>query len=275
MVGRRKGGMATGLTVGAAMALLLAACGGSDDDTAGASGTSGSATGEPVTGEVRVLAAASLTDVFEDVATEFEEQNPEAEVTFSFAGSSALVTQVVEGAPADVLATASEGTMDDAVDADAVRGEPAVFARNALVLVVPAGNPGDVSGLADLADGERFVGLCAEDVPCGALATDVLADEGVTPQVDTYEPDVRSLLTKVTSGELDAGLVYRTDALAAGDDVEIVEVPGLDDHVTAYPIAPLADAPNAAAAERFVELVLGDEGQAILGDAGFLPPDGG
>lgn len=275
MVGRRTGGMARGLAVGAVVALVVAACGGSDDDTAAAAGTGGSAAGGPVTGEVRVLAAASLTDVFEDIATVFVEQNPDAEVTFSFAGSSALVTQVVEGAPADVLATASAGTMDDAVAADAVQGDPAVFARNALVLVVPAGNPGDVTELADLADTERFVGLCAEDVPCGALATEVLSDEDVTPRVDTYEPDVRSLLTKVTSGELDAGLVYRTDALAAGDDVEIVEVPALDDHVTAYPIAPLADAPNPEAAERFVELVLGGEGLAILGDAGFLPPDGG
>lgn len=255
-----------------AVGLLAVAGCGSGDDESGA--TEGSGGGSAVSGEVQVFAAASLTDVFEEVATVFEEQNPDADVTFNFAGSSALVTQVVEGAPADVLATASPGTMDDAVAADVVQGEPEVFAHNALVLAVPAGNPGDIGGLDDLADGEQFVGLCAADVPCGTLAADVLADAGVTPSVDTYEPDVRSLLTKITSGELDAGLVYRTDALAAGDDVEVIEVPGLDEQTTAYPIAPLADAPNAAAAELFVELVVSDEGQAILADAGFLPGDG-
>jgi len=263
MVGRRIG---TGLLV-TAIAATLAACGGGDDDAAAGDGAVG--------GEVQVFAAASLTDVFEEVATVFEEAHPDADVTFNFAGSSALVTQVAEGAPADVLATASPGTMDDAVAADVVDGSPEVFARNALVLAVPAGNPGEIAGLDGLADGERFVGLCADDVPCGTLAADVLADAGVTPSVDTYEPDVRSLLTKITSGELDAGLVYRTDAQAAGDDVEVIEVPGLAEQTTAYPTSVVRDAPNTEAAELFVELVLSDEGQAILAEAGFQAGGGG
>jgi molybdate transport system substrate-binding protein len=220
--------------------------------------TSGAACGDGSDGRVQVFAAASLTDVFEEVVDRFEAENPDVEVTLSFSGSSALVEQVLDGAPADVLATADERTMDGLVAAEAspARGEPRAFARNRLVLVVPAGNPGAVSELSDLADDELFVGLCAAEVPCGDLAAN----------------DVRSLLTKLTAGELDAGLVYETDARAAGDDVEVVDAPELAEATTSYPIVALGGGDDPSAGADFASFVLGAEGQAILAEAGFEAP---
>jgi molybdate transport system substrate-binding protein len=209
---------------------------------------------------LRVFAAASLTDALSDVERAFEAEHGDVDVVLNLAGSSSLREQIAGGAPADVFASAS------ARHVEGIGDEPVTFATNALELVVPASNPGDVDGLDDLARHELLVGVCAPEVPCGELARRALTDAGVDAAVDTEEPDVRALLTKVAAGELDAGLVYRTDVLAAGDDVVGVDVAG---PATSYPVVAVSDEPLAGA---FVDFLLGDEAQAILADHGFGPP---
>lgn len=252
----------------AAVAVLgaLAACGGSSGDAAPAGDE-----GDGPEGAVTVFAAASLTDAFADVAAAFEDEHPGVTVELSFAGSPSLREQVLEGAPADVVATADEGVMADLVDEGAV-GEPVVFATNRLQLAVPAGNPADVTGLDDLARDELLVGLCAEGVPCGELARRVLADAGVTPAPDTEEPDVRALLAKIEAGELDAGLVYATDVQAAGGAAEGIDVPAGEAGTTRYPIATVAGAPHPDAAAAFVAFVASPAGRDVLVGHGFGPP---
>ena len=252
-------------------AALLAGCGGRGGGPA-ATPTGGTGGGDAVSGQVTVLAAASLTDTFGALAGTFSAENPGAEAVLSFGGSSGLAQQVVAGAPADVFAAASAATMATAVDAGAVAGDPVPFARNRLELVVPAGNPGGVRGLADLADPDRTVALCAPQVPCGAATEKLLAAAGVTAAPDTLEQDVRAVLSKVTLGEVDAGLVYRTDVRAAGERVEGIEVPEAGEAVTDYLIAPLTDAPNPGSARAFVDLVLSEQGREVLADAGFDLP---
>jgi molybdate transport system substrate-binding protein len=244
--------------------LALAACGDGDDDTG-----SGSAA-EGVSGSITVLAAASLTDAFEEVGNAFEEANPDASVEFNFGASSALREQILAGAPADVFASANPSNMDQAVEAGEAEGDE-VFVRNELEIAVPAGNPGDVDGLDDFANADLLIGLCAEEVPCGEFGREALANAGVTPAQDTDEPDVRSLLTKIEAGDLDAGIVYTTDVLAAGDAVEGIEIPEEDNVIAEYPIAALSRAGRPAVAEAFVAFVLSGEGQKILESYGFLP----
>lgn len=225
-------------------------------------------------GTVTVFAAASLTDAFDQVAAAFEEANPGITVELNYAGSSSLRDQILAGAPADVFAAADTAAMDAVVDGDAVAGDPAVFATNEMQIAVPAGNAAGVEGLDDLGDEGLLVGLCAPEVPCGQLGREVLAGAGVTPAPDTEEPDVRSLLTKVAGGELDAGLVYATDVRAAGGDVEGIEIPEGRNVVAEYPIAPLAESGDAAAARAFVDFVLAGSGQEALAAHGFGPPAG-
>jgi molybdate transport system substrate-binding protein len=254
--------------LGTALVLLLAGCGGSADGDAAAT-PSTSPTG--LSGTLTVFAAASLTDVFTDLGEQFEADHPGLDVQFSFAGSSALATQLTQGAPADVFASANESQMGVVTDAG-LADDPQVFAANVLQLAVPAGNPAGVTGLADLAREELAVALCAPQVPCGAAAEDVLAAAGVTATPDTLEEDVRAALTKVELGEVDAALVYTTDVTAAGDAVEGIDVPEAEQAVNDYPVAVLADAPNPEAAAAFVELVRSEEGQQALADAGFRVP---
>lgn len=249
----------------AAAALALAGCGGAPPAAAP------SASGD-LTGDLTVLAAASLTDTFTELGDAFAAAHPGVTVSFSFGGSSGLAEQIASGAPADVFAAASPATMATVVDAGAAEGEPTTFATNTLQVVVPAGNPAGVTGLADLADPDLTVALCSAQVPCGAASEKVFAAAGLAPAPDTLEQDVRAVLTKVELGEVDAGLVYRTDVLAAGDAVEGIDVPEVADAVNAYPVAVLADAPNPAAAQAFVDLLLSDEGRQVLRDAGFGGP---
>ena len=258
-------------TAALATAALLSGCGGPGGGPA-ATPTGGTGGGDAVTGQVTVLAAASLTDTFGALAGTFTDQHPQAEAVFSFGGSSGLAQQAVSGAPADVFAAASAATMATAVDGGAVDGEPVLFARNRLELVVPAGNPGGVRGLADLADPDLTVALCAPQVPCGAAAEKLLTAAGVTAAPDTLEQDVRAVLSKVSLGEVDAGLVYRTDVRSAGERVEGIEVPEAGEAVTDYLVAPLADAPNPDGARAFVDLVLSEQGRRVLSDAGFDGP---
>jgi molybdate transport system substrate-binding protein len=251
-----------------ALLLIAVACGGGDDDDDSAATTE--STGGP-TGSITVFAAASLTDAFAEMASTFENENPGTTVDLNFGASSALREQILAGAPADVFASANTSNMDQLVDADAVEGEPEIFVQNELEIAVPAGNPGNVEGLEAFGDPELNIGLCAEEVPCGQFGREALANAGVTPAQDTDEPDVRSLLTKVEAGDIDAGLVYHTDVLAAGDEVEGVEVPDEFNVIAEYPLAALSAAGNAELASAFVEFVLSDEGQSILESYGFMP----
>ena len=252
------------------VALLLAGCtaGGAPDASA-----SSSAAGEGgLHGELTIFAAASLTDVFTELGDQLMADNADLEVRFNFAGSSALARQIVQGAPADVFASANEAQMAVVTDDGRAASRPQIFASNVLQIAVPAGNPAGVTGLADLAREELTIAVCAPQVPCGAAAEDVLAAAGVTAAPDTLEEDVRAALTKVELGEVDAALVYTTDVTAAGDAVEGIDVPEAEQVVNEYPIAALADAPNPEAAAAFVELVRSEEGQQALADAGFRVP---
>jgi molybdate transport system substrate-binding protein len=260
------------LAMAAVTALALAGCGSSDT---GASTENTTETGSALptaSGEIVVFAAASLTESFTQLGKEFEEANPEATVTFNFAGSSALATQINQGAPADVFASAAPKNMTDVTDAGGVTDEPVTFVTNTLEIAVPAGNPGKVTGLADLAKPDLKIALCAEQVPCGAAAKKVFDAAGITPAPDTLEQDVKAVLSKVSLGEVDAALVYKTDVKAAGDKVEGIEFPESDKAVNEYPIAVCAKAPNAEGAKMFVDFVLSDKGKAVLTEAGFGTP---
>ena len=252
-----------------ATAVLVAACGGDDDDAGASDSTDGPAS--DLDGTVTVFAAASLTDAFDEIDAAFEDANPEVTVEVNYGASSALREQILAGAPADVFASANASNMDRVVEGGAA-DDPTDFVTNLLQIAVPEGNEAGVTGLDDFADADLLIGLCAEEVPCGEFGREALAHAGISPSVDTNEPDVRSLLTKIEAGELDAGIVYATDVISAGDAVEGVDIPD-DDNVTAtYPIAALTDAPDAEVADAFVTFVLSDEGQQILTSYGFGAP---
>jgi molybdate transport system substrate-binding protein len=249
--------------------LVFAACG-EDDDDAG-SATEAPAEEPAVEGDITVFAAASLTDAFTELGTTFESENPDAPVEFNFGASSALREQILAGAPADVFASANPSNMDQVVESGAA-SDPQDFVTNLLEIAVPVGNEAGVIGLDDFANADLLIGLCAEEVPCGEFGRQALTNAGVTPSIDTNEPDVRSLLTKIEAGDLDAGIVYVTDVMAAGDTVEGVEIPADDNVVATYPIAALTDGANPDTADAFVEFVLSHEGQEILQSYGFVSP---
>jgi molybdate transport system substrate-binding protein len=216
-----------------------------------------------------VFAAASLTGPFDALARQFESDHPGVRVVLSFAGSSDLAQQIRSGAPADVFASAAETDMDRVAGDVTGRTD---FARNTLEIAVPPGNPAHVTGLADLARTGVKVAVCQARVPCGAVAVDVLRNAGVEVHPVTEEVDVKSVLAKVTLGEVDAGLVYVTDVRAAGDKVRGVPIPVGVDAVTTYPIAEVRDSAHATLAREFVGLVLSDHGRRVLADAGFAEP---
>lgn len=248
-----------------AFLLLAAACGGSGEEAT----TTGP--GTVLEGELLVSAAASLTDAFAAIESVFETAHPGVDVFLNFGSSSSLREQILEGAPADVFASANTSNMDQVVEA----GEADVahtFATNLLQIAVPAGNEAGVTGLADFANEDLLIGLCAEEVPCGDFGRQALENAGVTPAVDSNEPDVRALLTKIEAGELDAGIVYLTDLASAPGTVEGIEIPEEDNVSAWYPITVLLNAPNPHAADAFVALVLGDQGQEILSRFGFINP---
>ena len=232
---------------------VLTSCGGADDDET-----------------VLVMAAASLTDAFAEIEEAFEAANPEIDVQLNMAGSSALREQILQGAPADVFASANTQTMQAVVDAQAAQN-PAPFARNALQIAIPAGNPGNVSAVEDLAEPALLIGLCGEQVPCGQFARQALDQIGVVPSIDTNEGDVRSLVTKIDAGELDAGIVYRTD-IESNDGLQAIALPAAAEVDITYPIAALSDAPNPQGAAAFVAFVLSPDGQSILQSYGFGAP---
>lgn len=228
--------------------------------------------GRSGSGRVLVSAAASLTDAFGAVEAAFEQTRPGTDVTLNLGGSSMLREQILNGAPADVYASANAANMEQVVAAGDAAGKPQVFAHNLLQIAVPPGNPAGVTGLSDFSRDDLLIGLCAEDVPCGAFADQAFGRAGVVPAVDTREPDVRALLTKIEAGELDAGIVYATDVASAHGGVDAVDIPETENVVAEYWIARIADAPSADGAEAFIDFVLSDEGQTILRSFGFLSP---
>lgn len=238
------------------LALPLAACG-AGEGTAGSNGR-----------ELTVLAAASLSDVYEDLAAQLE-SDADVEVTFSFGSSTDLAAQVADGAPGDVLATADETSMQPAVDAGAVR-DPTVFAANELVIVTPPDNPAGIRSVTDLA-GTTWV-RCAPEVPCGRVADAVLQDNDVQAEPASLEDDVRATLDKVVSGEADAGLVYASDAVAAAEDVGTVAIAGAEERLTTYVVAPLEQSQHPDLARAWVDLLTAAPGRRALTDAGFTLP---
>ena len=255
-------------------ALSLAACGGSASNSStgaasGAASPGASAGAEKATGKVTVLAAASLQGAFEEIEKTVEKNNPGLDVTFDFQGSQDLVASLAGGNSADVLATANNSTMKDAADQKLV-GDQTEFATNVLTLIVPKGNPKNVTGLDSSLDGANLV-ICAPEVPCGEATKKLAAALGVTLNPVSEEQKVTDVRGKVESGEADAGIVYTTDAAAAKDKADKIDIPdgGVVNH---YPIAQTATPENAAGAKVFIDAVTGKAGQEVLAKYGFGAP---
>ncbi|ROS31289.1 molybdate ABC transporter substrate-binding protein [Cellulomonas sp. PhB150] len=263
------------------LAALLALTGCTSTNEAGTGSPSSSVPSDGLTGELTIFAAASLQPVFDELAATFAADHPDVTVNpVTYDGSSTLATQLVEGGNADVFASADEKTMTPVVDAGLTASAPTIFTTNTLQIVVAPGNPKKVTSLADLAtlaDDGGIVVLCAAAVPCGSASQQVLDAAKVELKPASEEQSVSAVLTKVVSGEADAGLVYRTDVLKAGDDVEGVDFAEAAGVVNKYPIAALGDdarddGHEVATAQAFVDLVLSAEGQQVLADKGFTAP---
>ncbi|GGY30975.1 molybdate ABC transporter substrate-binding protein [Streptomyces djakartensis] len=255
--------------VSAATLLALSACSPSGSDTGKGSAASSS---PELSGTVTVFAAASLQESFTTLGKEFEKDHPGTKISFNFGGSDALAAGITGGAPADVFAAASTGTMATVTGGKAAAGPPATFARNQLEIATLPGNPDRITSLKDLTKPGLKVVLCDRTVPCGAAARKALNAGGLKLTPVSYEQDVKSALTKVELKEADAAVVYRTDVRAAGDKVEGVDFPESAKAVNDYPIVLLKDAPNPETAKAFMALVRSDEGQKVLSGAGFLEP---
>jgi molybdate transport system substrate-binding protein len=243
----------------AVAALVLAGCGG-DDEPAGRSAAT--------PGELKVFAAASLTAAFTEIGERFTNANG-TKVAFNFAGSQALATQIQQAAPADVFAPADTANMGKVTD---LVGTPQNFASNQLQIVVEQGNPKNVQNLEDLANPDLKVVLAAPDVPAGRYAAESLAKAGVTVEPVSLEDNVKAVVTKVSLGEADAGIVYVTDVTAGGDKVEGVGIPEELNVLATYPIATVRASKAQDQAQAFMDQVLGAEGQQVLKQYGFLPP---
>jgi molybdate transport system substrate-binding protein len=248
---------------------LVSGCSSSPSESASTASSSAPAMSSSVTGDITVFAAASLKSTFTELGKEFEANYTGTKVTFSFAGSSDLVTQLTQGAPADVFASADVKNMTKATDAGLVSGQPVNFATNTLTIVTPPGNPKKIASFADLAKPGIQVVVCAPQVPCGSATTMIEQSTGVTLAPVSEETAVTDVLGKITSGQADAGLVYVTDAAGAGDKVTAVPFPESKDAVNTYPIALLKDSKNTATAEKFIDMVTSAAGQKVLSAAGF------
>ena len=258
---------------GWALAALLVATGAScgDDETAPQAAATTLTTGKAVSGDIVVLAAASLTEAFSEVEAQFEELHPGTDVKFSFDSSSSLAAQANQGAPADVFASADELNMKKVTDTGAATA-PATFVRNRLAILVAKGNPEGVAGLEDL-ENVVYV-LCGVGVPCGTYAEQALAKAGV--DIDAHPPrsreaNVKGVVTRITTGEADAGIVYVTDAKASAKGADRVDIPEEHNVTAGYPMAALKDAPNPAGATAFMAFLLSGTGQEIMAGFGFLP----
>jgi molybdate transport system substrate-binding protein len=228
--------------------------------------------GGPGRETLTVLAASSLTESFDQLAKTFEKEHPGVDVRLTYDSSATLAQQVVQGAPADVLATADARTMQAAVDGKGVAGTPRKFATNRLVLVVPAANPAHLTGIGDLTRPRTTFVMCDVSAPCGALSRTVLATNHVRARPRSLEPDVKSVLTKVTLGEADAGLVYASDAKAAGTKVRAFAVPSAAGEVNSYLIGRASQSRSPGLAAAWVDLVTSARGQRVLRAHGFGRP---
>jgi len=270
VVGCSSGSSTASSTTSAAASSAAAKSVASSSSKAAASSSAAASAPAPA-GTLTVFAAASLKATFTQIGTIFQTENPGSTVTFNFAGSSDLVTQLTAGAPADVFASADTNNMTKATTANLVSGTPVNFATSILTIVTPPGNPAGVTSFADLAKPGLNVVVCAPQVPCGAATATVEKNTGVTLTPVSEENSVTDVLGKVTSGQVDAGLVYVTDAKNAGDKVTEVTFPEAAVVVNVYPIATLTAATQPALATKFVDLVVGPEGQQVLAAAGFTP----
>jgi molybdate transport system substrate-binding protein len=266
-------GLAAGL-----LAAALAACSSSSTTTAAAPGTTATAPGATGTtaaaklsGTLVVFAATSLTDAFNKIGTQFQQANPGVTVKFNYNGSSSLATQINQGAPADIFASASPKNMTTVTDEKMTSTAPQDFAANTGEIMVEAGNPKDVKSVANLTNSALKVVTCAPEVPCGALATAIFKNADVTVKPVSQEENVGGVVTKVSLGEADAGIVYVTDVKANGSKTMGVPIPTDQNQVTDYPIGEIKGAPNATAAAAFIAYVLGPDGQQVLKSFGFMP----
>lgn len=221
-----------------------------------------------ISGTITVLAAASLTETFTKIKSQFEDEHPGTTIEFSFGASSDLATQIEQGSPGDVFASASTKTMDQIGDTALAATN---FATNTMEIATPPGNPAGITSIADLAKGDVKVAVCDFEVPCGTVAKQVFDNAKIAVDPTANEQDVKSTLAVVESGEVDAGVVYVTDVAAAGDKVDGVEIPDDTNATTTYPISVLKDAGNTDLALAFVDYVLSDAGQQVLQDAAFAP----
>jgi molybdate transport system substrate-binding protein len=248
---------------------LISGCGSSDKAPASSSAPAMTA---QAGAKIIVFAAASLKKTFTDIGEQFKTENPGASVEFSFAGSSDLVTQLTQGAPADVFASADTKNMDKAAQAGLLAGDPVNFASNTLTIAVAPGNPKKIASFKDLTQQGLNVVVCAPQVPCGSATQKVEQATGVTLNPVSEESSVTDVLNKVTTGEADAGIVYVTDAIGAGDKVAEVAFPEAVGAVNTYPIAALKGSKNPELARKFIDLVTGEAGQKVLTAAGFAKP---
>jgi molybdate transport system substrate-binding protein len=249
-------------------ALLLTACGGGPTSA----GTSTTTSAQKESGAITVLAAASLTTSFNKIKADFESAHPGVTVKLTYDGSSTLVQQITNGVAADVFASADQANMDKVTKASLNDGAPQLFARNKLEIAVPPGNPKHIASFADLAKPGVVVVVCADAVPCGAAALKVEAATGVKITPASKETAVTGVLSKVESGDADAGLVYLTDVNSAASLVEGVPFPEADKAINDYPITVLKNAPQSALAREFVEFVRGEHGRGELTAVGFQLP---
>lgn len=259
----------------AASALLLAGCGGGPSEPAPGGGSAGPSASAPATGtttKLTVSAAASLTTAFGQLQTQFEAANPGVDVVLNYGGSSGLAQQIVTGAPVDVFAAANTATMDTVAKAGLVAGTPQIFVTNKLEIAVAPGNPKGIKSFKDLSRPDLKVVICAKQVPCGSSEKTVEAATGVTVKPVSEESDVTSVLTKVGSGDADAGVVYVTDVQSAPGKVDGVNFPESDKAINTYPIAVLKGSSQAALANKWVDFVRGADGQKVLQAAGFGTP---
>ncbi len=264
------------LTIVALAAIAVAGCSSSSSSsTAPGSGSSStpaaSSTSAAQTGTLTVFAASSLKEAFTQLGKQFEAAHPGDTVKFSFGASSTLATQITNGAPADVFASASTKNMDQVVTAGDASG-PQNFAKNIMEVAIPPSNPAKVTSVSDLAKSSVKVALCQPAVPCGVVAAKVFKNAGITVKPVTLQPDVKSVLTQVGLGNVDAGVVYVTDVMAAGAKVKGVTIPANDEASTLYPIATISNSKYQSIAQAFVAYVLSSAGQQVLTAAGFEKP---
>lgn len=254
-----------------ALAGALAACGssGGGGGSTPASGSNGASAASGESGTLTVFAAASLTEAFNNLKQDFEKSHPNVKVNISYGGSSTLVQQITNGAPADVFASADQKNMDKLTKAGDNAGQPVIFASNVLEIAVPQGNPKHITSLADLNKPGMSVVVCAPQVPCGTATTKVEQAAHVTLKPKSEEQDVKSVLSKVKSGDADAGLVYVSDVKTAGPQIAGVNFPQANAAVNQYPIVAVKGSKNSAAANDFIALITSAEGKKALTDAGL------